>query len=131
LRGARAELACAVVCQTGSKKRGQLVLSTIETIGEVVRGPYGSLSRITAVLEESRLSERHVSSPGDVVVTLERVGPGYGHESAWASTLKPSKVGDVGAHPCRGAAAGCLCGHELDGWQPFGWQDRRESWATV
>lgn len=72
----------------------------IERPGTIVRGEYGLLARVVDVIERTRMSERHVTSPGDVVVTVEPVGPGYGHRSSWASKLTPAAPGDVGAHPC-------------------------------
>jgi hypothetical protein len=70
----------------------------IETVGAHVRGRYGNLARITAVLEHSRCSPNHLTAPNDVVVTLEPVGPGFAHRSSWASDLTYAQPGDVGAH---------------------------------
>lgn len=86
-------------------------VTRIETIGAVVRGDTGALSRIAGVIESSRLSPDHVSCPLDVVVTLEQVGPGYNHRSAWASALAPAQEGDRGSHPHE---RDCECGEPYD-----------------
>lgn len=70
----------------------------VETVGAIVRGKYGNLGRIVAVLEHTRCSPDHLSSPLDVVVELEPVGPGFNHRSSWASDLTLAQPGDVGAH---------------------------------
>lgn len=97
----------------------------IETVGAVVRGEYGHLCRIVEVIENSRCSERHISVPLDVVVRTEPVGPGYGHTSAWASTLTLAEPGDIGSHPHR---ADCPCGAPAPT-NYFGWHDVRENWS--
>lgn len=91
-------------------------VSTIETVGAIVRGPYGSLSKIVEVLERTRMPDTHMTRPGDVVVRVEQVGPGYGHQSAWASELALSKPGDIGAHP---HWADCGCGANPPNPQPW------------
>jgi hypothetical protein len=99
----------------------------IETIGTLVRGRYGNLGRITEVIESSRLSVNHVRAPLDVVVTLEPVGPGYGHRSAWASDLKLAHPGDVGSHRHR---TGCECGRTVHGENTLYGVDVRSSWGV-
>jgi hypothetical protein len=105
-------------------------IARIETVGAVVRGPHGQLCRITEVVESSRMSERHVSAPLDVVVRTEPVGsPGYGHSSAWASSLSLALPTDrFGAH---GHREGCACGMPYDPTIQghIGWYHMRESWA--
>jgi len=83
----------------------------LETVGAIVRGEYHQLVRIVEVLERTRCSPRHITSPLDVVVRCEDVGPGYGHHSSWASKLTPAQPGDVGSHPHR---PGCACGKPYD-----------------
>lgn len=107
-----------------------LGIARIETVGTIVRGPYGHLCRIVEVIESSRLAERHISSPLDVVVRTEPIGPSYGHESAWASSLRLAESTDqYGAHAHR---EGCECGEPYapTQWQPFGWYDMRPSWEV-
>jgi hypothetical protein len=73
----------------------------VETVGAVVRGPYGNLGRITEVLEYSRLSPNHLSAPGAVVVRLEPLS-GFAHRSAWSNDLTLSQPGDVGSYNAPG-----------------------------
>jgi hypothetical protein len=80
-------------------QRSAALSTNIETVGATARGQYGELARIVEVLEWTRLSAQHLTSPGDVVVRLEQVGLGFNHTSSWASDLTPAEPGDVGAHP--------------------------------
>lgn len=101
-------------------------VSTIETVGAIVRGPYGSLSKIVEVLEHTRAPDSHLVNPGDVVVRLEPVGPGFNHTSAWAHKLSPSEQGDIGAHP---HFADCKCGANPPNPQPhWGWVPVPATW---
>jgi len=103
-------------------------VSTIETVGAVVRGPHGALSEIVEVLEYTRAPSTHLSIPGDVVVRVKPHGPGYAHESAWASELRPSQPGDIGAHPHR---ADCVCGADPPNPQPhWGWVPVSATWEA-
>lgn len=103
-------------------------ISRIETIGAVVRGQYGQLARITEVLEYSRCSEQHISSPLDVVVRTEQVGAGYNHKCAWASSLVLAQAGDIGAHPHR---QDCECGQPYDQSRQPGWYHVPASWQSA
>ena len=69
----------------------------VETVGTVVRGRYGNLGRIASVVESSRCSAGHLTSPLDVVVVLEPLSF-YNHTSSWASDLTLAQDGDIGAH---------------------------------
>lgn len=104
-------------------------IARIETVGAIVRGEYGQLCRITEVIESSRLTVTHVSSPLDVVVRTEPVGsPGYGHSSAWASSLTMALPGDrYGAHVHR---EGCVCGEPYAPTKQghLGWYAMAPSW---
>jgi hypothetical protein len=101
---------------------------TIETVGAIVRGPYGSLSVITEVIESSRCSDSHLTTPGDVVVRVRPHGVGYGHTSAWASELTLAEPGDIGAHP---HWADCTCGAQPANPQPWcRWVHVPATWET-
>jgi hypothetical protein len=100
----------------------------IETIGAVVRGKYGHLSRITEVLEYSRCSEQHISAPLDVVVRTEPVGVGFNHKSSWASDLTLAQEGDVGAHPHM--RDNCECGQPYDETRSGLWYYVPANWET-
>ncbi len=102
-------------------------IARIETIGAIVRGEYGQLARIVGVHEHARASARHISVPLDVVVATERVGPGYGHTSSWASKLTLAQDGDIGAHP---HTRECECGEPYDESRGGYWYDVRESWSV-
>jgi hypothetical protein len=97
----------------------------IETVGALVRGRYGNLGQITGVIESSRCSMQHLSKPGDVVVTLEPIGPGYNHRCAWASDLTLAEEGDVGAHPHKRE---CPCGEPYDEARGGRWYPVAASW---
>lgn len=102
------------------------MIQTIETVGAIVRHKGGGLSTIAEVLEFTRMSPNHVSSPGDVVVRLEPYGPGFGHASAWASDLMLGAPGDIGSHA---HDANCTCGAEPNNPQPhWGWVYVGASW---
>lgn len=101
-------------------------IARIETVGTLVRGKYGQLARITAVLEHTRCSGQHMTSPNDVVVSIESVGPGYRHVTSWASDLTLAQDGDrFGAHP---HCEGCECGEPYETGRQPGWYDMRPSW---
>lgn len=101
-------------------------IARIETVGAIVRGPHGLLARITAVLENTRASENHISAPLDVVVLVEPIGPGYRDGSAWASQLQLADGTEAyGAHP---HGPGCACGEPYTGFQHWQWQHLPASW---
>ncbi len=97
----------------------------IETVDAVVRTRFGQHARITGVVESSRCSAEHVSAPLDVVVTLESIGPSYGHTTAWASDLTEAEPGDVGSHPHR---RGCECGQPYDETRGGFWYPVAATW---
>lgn len=86
--------------------------------GKVYRTSSGGLVRALEVLEATRCSPTHLSSPTAVVVRVEDVGPGYGARTIWSDALSPASPGDRGCHPCtEGRAAWSGFCHRPASWR--------------